>query len=135
MTAEYYGLTVTPRSGSILGTEPSRQLPSSSVGQAIAASSWSVEQTDGYFANSYVPTILVLGKADPFDSLGAWSARIREEDPAPIAHLNSLSIFEWKAGTNANCSACLSPSSAELLVERSLENGFPRHLPALGSLP
>ena len=133
VTAEYYGLTVTPRNGSILGTEPSRQVPLSAVGQAIAASSWSVEQTNVYFANSSVPTILVLGRADPFDSLGAWSARIREQGPAPIAHLNALSIFEWNPGTDANCSACSRPPSDELLVERSFESGFPHRLPSLPS--
>jgi len=133
VAAEYYGLIVTPRSGSILGTEPRQQRSSSSVGQAIAASSWSVEQTTAYFANSSVPTILVLGKTDPFDSLGAWSARIHEQNPAPVAHLNALSIFEWNAGTNANCSACSSPSSHELMAERSFENGFPQRLSDLGS--
>jgi hypothetical protein len=136
VTAGYYGLDVTPRSGSIRGTEAGRPLSSPSVGEAIAASGWSVEQTNTYFANSSVPTILVLSKAETFDSLGAWSARIREQGPARIAHLNAVNIFEWQPGTDANCAACSAHSPDGLLAEGTSRNGFRQQRPLiLGASP
>lgn len=136
VTAEYYGLTVAPSGGSLPGTEPSQQFASSSVGGAIAASGWSVEQTNAYFANVSVPTILVLSKAETFDSIGAWSIRIREQGPAQIAHLNAVNIFEWLPGTVADCAACSAHPPHDLLTERTSQNALPqRRPPVLGVLP
>lgn len=115
ITAGYYGLAVTQESD-VPGSGTNRHLD-----RAILASSWSAEQTDAYFANSSTPTILVLSKAETFDSLGAWSARIREQGPAQIAHLNAVNIFEWQPRTDASCSECAIHSLRDLLAERNAE--------------
>jgi len=132
VTAEYYGLAVTPRSGSILGVEPEGQR-SASARQAIAASDWSAEQANAYFANSSVPIILVLGKSDPFDPSGAWRARIQAQTPASIAHLNTLSIYEWRLGTDAICNSCSVESPHKFRIDQTSKNELPPHLLSLGS--
>jgi len=133
VTAEYYGVTVTPANGAFLDPQPSVPQPSLSDGQAIGVFGWSADQANSYLANSTVPTILVLGKAQPFDTLGVWRGRIREHTPAPIARLNALSIYEWQAGTDARCSACSISSPDELSAEQTSQNDLRQmNLPALG---
>jgi hypothetical protein len=136
VTAKYYGLSVAPEGGSASGKETNRQVAFPDRDLAIGASTWSKEQTDAYFAKASGPTILVLSKADPFDSLGVWSSRIREQAPAQIAHLNAVDIFEWQAGTDAGCSRCTVHFPGDLLVERISKRDVSRQsLLAFGAPP
>jgi hypothetical protein len=64
-------------------------------GGALGASGWSPDQARAYLAGSSIPTILVLSKADPFDSKGAWSEMLEQQPPLEIARLNAFAIFEW----------------------------------------
>lgn len=122
LTAQYYGLTVAPKS--------------SDSGTAIQASNWSVDQANAYFASESRPTILVLSKSDPFDKNGTWSALIRGQKPVQIARLNAVSVFEWQPQRDASCSSCSaqSPPPKDLLVESAprnyiLEQGMPPRVP------
>ena len=137
VTAGYYGLTVTPGEDSPPRIGPYQQAGPLSADRAVAAYSWSTEQTGAYFANSSTPTILVLSKPETFDSLGAWSARIREEEPEQIAHLNAVSIFEWPPPEQqAHCPGCASRSADDLSAERTFANGVSqRRLLALARAP
>ena len=123
LTAQYYGITVA-RKNSAWDFGSNRGVHGSFLDQAIEASGWSADQRNAYFAKSSVPTILVLSKPDTFDPKGAWTALIREQEPAQIARLNALSIFEWQSQGAASCSDCSNqlPAPADLSVESSSPN-------------
>ena len=112
--AKYYGLTIGPDR-------------SEGFGSAIEASGWSLDQTNAYFASSSRSTILVLSKPDLYDKQGTWGGLIRRQEPARVAQLNAVSIFEWQPRGGVACSACStqSPPPEYLMVESASRIYFP----------
>ena len=111
VTAKYYGLKVNPAEFG------KREVGS---GEAFLAAGWSADQARAYIAGSSAPTILVLGKADPFDYKRGWTGLLEEQPPAQIARLNAFSIFEWHGPMDTSCPACSNQApAADLVVESS----------------
>lgn len=93
-TAYYYGIRVM-NSGRYAGS-PTDDLDWPVEREALDARNWNAADSVAFLSTTSAPTVLVLSKADAFDSRGVWRALVAETKPQQLAQLNSFSIYEWQ---------------------------------------
>jgi hypothetical protein len=97
-TAHYYGIQVLKDQHTVeLGNDEGLNWIISN--QAVDAQNWSLAEATAYLAACTAPAILVLSKPDLFDVRGTWHSLIEQRRPAEIAHLTTISIYEWRPET------------------------------------
>jgi hypothetical protein len=100
-TAHYYGIQVMKGQRTAeIGKDDGIDWIVSNV--AVDAANWSSDEASKYLAARTEPAILVLSKADLFDTKGAWLTLIQQQKPVEVARLTAFSIYEWQpqAGTS-----------------------------------
>jgi hypothetical protein len=94
-TAHYYGIQVMNGQHTVeIGNDDGLDWAVSN--QAVDARNWSPDEATAYLGASTTPIILVLSKADLFDTKDAWRALIQQQKPTVVARLTAFSIYQWQ---------------------------------------
>jgi hypothetical protein len=92
--AHYYGILVLRGQNTVeIGDDADLDWPVQV--QAIDAQNWSSGEVKAYLDAATTPTILVLSKADLFDTKGGWQDVIQQQRPTELARLIAFRVYEW----------------------------------------
>jgi hypothetical protein len=96
--AHYYGILVMKGELTVeIGSDDGLDWPITN--RAIDARNWSPGEAAAYLHASKTPIVLVLSKADLFDTNGAWRIQIEQQKPTEVARLIAFAVYEWPAQT------------------------------------
>jgi hypothetical protein len=96
--AHYYGILVMKGELTVeIGSDDGLDWPITN--RAIDARNWSPGEAAAYLHASKTPIVLVLSKADLFDTNGAWRIQIEQQKPTEVARLIAFAVYEWDPQT------------------------------------
>jgi hypothetical protein len=93
--AHYYGILVLNGQRTVeIGSDDGLDWPVRN--RAVDARNWSSGEATAFLDASKSPTLLVLSKADLFDTQKGWRSLIEQRRPSEVASLIAFTVYEWQ---------------------------------------